>query len=170
MRQRCIGNSFVAPGKSSVYLYTSKAQAQALFQDSDILIDALLGTGLSSTVTGRYAEAIDSINEVGRPVVAVDLPSGLHADTGTILGRAIRASLTVTFGLPKLGLYQSDGINLSGEVAIVDIGIPPAYLEAVESRATLTDTARRYASDLPKTTTVESQRYIRPCRHYCRIA
>lgn len=124
-------------GKSSVYPYTSKAQAQALLQDSDILIDALLGTGLSATVTGRYAEAIDSINEAGRPVIAVDLPSGLHADTGTTLGRAIRATLTVTLGLPKLGLYQGDGINLSGEVAIVDIGIPPAYTEAVESRTTL---------------------------------
>ncbi len=124
-------------GKSSVRLYTSRAQAQALLHDSDIIIDALLGTGLSSAVTGRYAEAIDSINEAGRPVVAVDLPSGLHADTGAILGRAVRASLTVTFGLPKLGLYQNDGIDLTGEVAIVDIGIPPAYIDAVESRTTL---------------------------------
>ena len=124
-------------GKSSVHLYTSKAQAQTLLQDSDILVDALLGTGLSTAVTGRYAEAIDSINDAGRPVVAVDLPSGLHADTGTILGRAIRASLTVTFGLPKLGLYQNDGIDLAGEVALVDIGIPPTYIDAVESRTTL---------------------------------
>ena len=124
-------------GKSSVYLYTSKAQAQALLQESDILVDALLGTGLSAAVTGRYAEVIDSINESGRPVVAVDLPSGLHADAGTILGRAIRASLTVSLGLPKLGLYQNDGIDLAGEVALVDIGIPPAYIEAVETRTTL---------------------------------
>ncbi|HEY5932365.1 MAG TPA: NAD(P)H-hydrate dehydratase [Nitrospira sp.] len=124
-------------GKSSVYLYTSKAQAQALLQESDILVDALLGTGLSVAVTGRYAEVIDSINESGRPVVAVDLPSGLHADAGTILGRAIRASLTVSLGLPKLGLYQNDGIDLAGEVALVDIGIPPAYIEAVETRTTL---------------------------------
>ncbi|HWG95642.1 MAG TPA: NAD(P)H-hydrate dehydratase [Nitrospira sp.] len=124
-------------GKSSVYLYTSRIQAQALLHDSDIIIDALLGTGLSSTVTGRYAEAIDGINETSRPVVAVDLPSGLHADTGAILGRAVRASLTVTFGLPKLGLYQNYGIDLAGEVAVVDIGIPPTYLDAVESRTTL---------------------------------
>jgi NAD(P)H-hydrate epimerase len=124
-------------GKSSVCLYTSRAQTEVLLQDSDILIDALLGTGLSSAVTGRYAEAIDCINEADCPVVAVDLPSGLHADTGTILGRAVRASLTVTFGLPKLGLYQRDGIDLAGEVAIVDIGIPPAYIDAVESRTTL---------------------------------
>ncbi|MDF0650870.1 MAG: bifunctional ADP-dependent NAD(P)H-hydrate dehydratase/NAD(P)H-hydrate epimerase [Nitrospira sp. LK265] len=124
-------------GKSSVRLFTSKSQIQVLLQDSDILIDALLGTGLSSAVTGRYAEAIDSINETDRPVVAVDLPSGLHADTGMILGRAVRASLTVTFGLPKLGLYQNCGIDLAGEVAVVDIGIPPAYIDSVESRTTL---------------------------------
>ncbi|OQW33755.1 MAG: bifunctional ADP-dependent (S)-NAD(P)H-hydrate dehydratase/NAD(P)H-hydrate epimerase [Nitrospira sp. SG-bin1] len=124
-------------GKSSVLLYTSKLQAQALLRDSDILIDALLGTGLSAAVAGRYAEAIDSINEAGHPVVAVDLPSGLHADTGAILGRAVQASLTVTFGLPKLGLYQNHGIDLVGEVTLVDIGIPPAYIDAVESRTTL---------------------------------
>jgi hydroxyethylthiazole kinase-like uncharacterized protein yjeF len=121
-------------GKSSVYFYTSKAQAQALLRDSDILVDALLGTGLTAAVTGRYAEAIDSINETGLPVVAVDLPSGLEADTGTVLGRAIRAALTVTLGLPKLGLYQNDGIDLAGDVVLVDIGIPPAFIEAVESR------------------------------------
>lgn len=136
-------------GKSSVYPYTSKAPTQALLQGSDILIDALLGTGLSSAVTGRYAEAIDSINETGRPVVAVDLPSGLHADTGTILGRAVRASLTVTFGLPKLGLYQNWGIDLAGEVAIVDIGIPRAYIDAVESRTTLM-TSREVRTFLPE--------------------
>lgn len=124
-------------GKSSVYPYTSKTQAQELLQDSDILIDALLGTGLSSPVAGRYAEAIDCINATPRPVVAVDLPSGLHADTGAVLGRAVCASLTVTFGLPKLGLYQGQGIDHAGEVAIVDIGIPPAYVDAVDSRVTL---------------------------------
>ncbi|MDH5741443.1 MAG: NAD(P)H-hydrate dehydratase [Nitrospira sp.] len=124
-------------GRSGVHMYTSKAQAQALLQDSDILVDALLGTGLSSAVTGRYADAIDSINEALRPVVAVDLPSGLHADSGTILGRAVRASLTVTFGLPKLGLYQNQGIDHAGEVEIVDIGIPPAYVDAVVSRTSL---------------------------------
>jgi ADP-dependent NAD(P)H-hydrate dehydratase / NAD(P)H-hydrate epimerase len=124
-------------GRSGVHVYTSKAQALALLQDSDILVDALLGTGLSSAVTGRYADAIDSINEALRPVVAVDLPSGLHADSGTILGQAVRASLTVTFGLPKLGLYQNQGIDHAGDVEIVDIGIPPAYVDAMVSRTSL---------------------------------
>jgi NAD(P)H-hydrate epimerase len=126
-----------AAGKSHIHLFTSKSQVFPLLRDSDILIDALLGTGLSSEVTGRYGDAIDGINESGRPVVAIDLPSGLHADTGGILGRSVKAGLTVTFGLPKLGLYQGHGIDLAGSVRIVDIGIPPAYVDAVQTRTTL---------------------------------
>lgn len=123
--------------KSSVRVYASEGQAQALLHDSDIVIDALLGTGLSSSVTGRYAEVIDCINDAQRFVVAVDLPSGLHADSGVVLGRTVRASLTVTFGLPKLGFYQRQGIDHAGEVAIVDIGIPPAYVDALAGQTTL---------------------------------
>jgi hydroxyethylthiazole kinase-like uncharacterized protein yjeF len=126
-----------AAGKSAVQPYRSTSQALPLLRESDILIDALLGTGLSSDVTGRYGDAIDNINDAGRPVVAVDLPSGLHADTGAILGRAVRATLTVTFGLPKLGLYQNHGIDLAGSIRIVDIGIPSAYIDAVASRTML---------------------------------
>jgi NAD(P)H-hydrate epimerase len=124
-------------GKSAVHLYTSKSLVSSLLRESDLIIDALLGTGLSSDVTGQYADAIDCINEAGRPVVAADLPSGLHADTGAILGRAVRASLTVTFGLPKLGLYQSHGVDLAGSVSLIDIGIPQAYIEAIRSHTTL---------------------------------
>lgn len=135
--------------KSSVHTYSSKGQAQALLQDSHLIVDALLGTGLSAAVTGRYADVIDCMNTTGLPVVALDLPSGLHADTGTMLGHAVRASLTVTFGLPKLGLYQNQGIDLAGEIAIADIGIPPAYMEAVQSRTILiTDEVVR--TSLPK--------------------
>ena len=126
-----------AAGKSAVQPYRSASQALPLLRESDILIDALLGTGLSSDVTGRYADAIDNINEAGRPVVAVDLPSGLHADTGAILGRAVKASLTVTFGLPKLGLYQNHGIDLAGPIRIVDIGIPATFIDAITSRTML---------------------------------
>lgn len=135
-------------GKSALRLYASKSQAQSLFRESDILVDALLGTGLSAEVSGPYGEAIDSINESGRPVVAVDLPSGLHANTGAVLGRAVRATLTVTLGLPKLGLYQNQGTDLAGLVTIVGIGIPQAYIDAVQSQTTLiTDSFVR--SELP---------------------
>lgn len=124
-------------GKSSVIPYRSKDTARALLQESHLLVDALLGTGLSSAVTGRYGEVIESMNEVNRPVVAIDLPSGLHADTGTAFGQAVRASLTVTFGLPKTGLYQNQGIDLSGTINLVDIGIPSSYVDAIKSHVTV---------------------------------
>jgi NAD(P)H-hydrate epimerase len=124
-------------GRAVIDRFRSADQARPLLTSSDILVDALLGTGLSSVVTGTYGEAIDLINSARKPVIAVDIPSGLHADTGAILGRAIRATLTVTCGLPKLGLYVGAGIDQAGAIRIVDIGIPPAYVEAIESRTLL---------------------------------
>lgn len=119
---------------------TRPPDANALQQrlaSADILIDAILGTGLSTPVTGLYREAIEALNAAGRPTVAVDLPSGLHADTGSVLGAAVRADLTVTFGLPKAGLYCGAGIDCAGLVRLVDIGIPPSFVEAVGSRLLL---------------------------------
>jgi NAD(P)H-hydrate epimerase len=124
-------------GRAAIVRFRSADQAQSLLASSDILVDALLGTGLSSEVTGLYREAIELINGAGKPVIAVDIPSGLHADSGAILGRAIRATLTVACGLPKLGFYVGAGINQSGAIRVVDIGIPPAYLDDIESRTLL---------------------------------
>jgi len=124
-------------GKSAVRPYTSLHQALPRLQSAAVIVDALFGTGLSSEVSGRYADAIDCINKAGRPVCAVDLPSGLHADSGLVLGRAVCATLTVTFGLPKLGLYLNQGINLAGHIHVTDIGIPSAFMDAVESRTSL---------------------------------
>lgn len=122
-----------AAGASTIRLFSSTDQAQSLVRDSHIVIDALLGTGLSSDITGRYAAAIQSMNTACCPVVSVDVPSGLHADTGAILGHAVCASSTVSFGLPKLGLFQGSGIDLSGAVSVVDIGIPTSYIDAIHS-------------------------------------
>ena len=129
---------FVKAAKASaIRVFSSKEQAQALICESHIVIDALLGTGLAADVTGRYAEAIECINTSHCPVVAVDVPSGLHAETGTILGHAVHASSTVTFGLPKLGLFQRSGIDLSGSIHIVDIGIPLTYVDALHTGISL---------------------------------
>ena len=95
-------------GKSCVSRFTSKLQVQPLLQDSDFVVDALFGTGLSADITGPHAEAIDAINEARPPVASIDLPSGLHADTGRMLGRAVQATLTITLALPKVGLYLND--------------------------------------------------------------
>ncbi len=96
----------------------------------DFYLDALLGTGLNSPVRGLYARAIELINDLGRPVLAVDIPSGLCADTGVPLGKAVRADLTATFGLMKAGLVLEPG-EYVGELSVVEIGIPPAVVDGL---------------------------------------
>lgn len=93
-------------------------------EKANLLVDAIFGTGLDAEVRGYYREVIDHLNSLHRPIVSIDTPSGLNADTGKPLGTAIRASLTVTFGLPKVGLLVSPGIDYTGRLKIVDIGFP----------------------------------------------
>jgi len=97
---------------------------------SDLLIDAIFGTGLSGPVIGFAANVIDFLNLTCVPIVSVDLPSGLEADTGKVEGSCIRATLTVTMALPKRGLLLYPGANFVGELEIVDIGIPREVVES----------------------------------------
>ena len=90
----------------------------------DLLFDALLGTGLDREPAGDYGAAVDLINQSGKPVVAVDIPSGLNADTGVAMGRAVRADLTVTFIGSKRGLYTADGPDHVGNVQFSDLDTP----------------------------------------------
>jgi NAD(P)H-hydrate epimerase len=124
-------------GASATKPFRSADQAEALLRGSDLIVDALLGTGLSTPVAGAYREAIQVMNRAGRPIVAVDMPSGIHADDGAMLGHAIRAAATVTFGLPKLGLYLGAGIDHAGSIHVVDIGIPSTYVDHIDSRTLL---------------------------------
>lgn len=95
-------------------------------------VDALLGTGLSSPVSGRYLQVIEWINGRGLPTLAVDIPSGLNADTGSVLGAAVNATLTVTFGVGMPGLLVGPGRDHSGEVVVADIGFPVGCVRALE--------------------------------------
>jgi len=97
----------------------------------ELFIDALLGTGLSKEVAGRYRQAIELLNSLEAPVMAVDIPSGLSADTGAVLGAAVTADLTATFGLVKQGLVL-DGQEHCGELFLIDISIPPPVEAQVE--------------------------------------
>lgn len=124
-------------GTSATTSLRSLDRAQALLASSDLIVDALLGTGLSTAVTGAYREAIQLMNAAGSPIVAVDMPSGIHADDGAVLGHAVRATATVTFGLPKLGLYVGAGIDHAGLIHLVDIGIPAEYVDETDSRTLL---------------------------------
>jgi len=93
-------------------------------EEAEVIIDAILGTGLSSDVRGLYRDIIEAINQLQKTVLAVDLPSGLDASTGKILGSAIRADATATFGLPKVGQFIEPGEDYVGRLGVVDIGIP----------------------------------------------
>jgi NAD(P)H-hydrate epimerase len=96
----------------------------------DILVDGIFGTGLDAEVRGYYREVIDHLNTLQRPIVAIDIPSGLDANTGKPLGTAIRASLTITFGLPKIGHLIPPGLDYVGKkVKVIDIGIPRKLVE-----------------------------------------
>jgi hydroxyethylthiazole kinase-like uncharacterized protein yjeF len=92
--------------------------------DADVVVDALFGTGLSRPPEGVFAQWIDAINSSGARVVAVDLPSGLDADSGVAYAPTVHAHITVTLGLPKPGLLTGDGPRVAGEVWVADIGVP----------------------------------------------
>ena len=100
------------------------AAAFAALAQADVDVDAIFGTGLARPPEGLAAQAIAAMNELVCPVVAVDLPSGLSADTGMPQGIAVRAEVTVTFGLPKRGLVLGEGPAHVGRVEVVDIGLP----------------------------------------------
>jgi NAD(P)H-hydrate epimerase len=95
-----------------------------LLNGAEVVVDALFGTGLSRPPEGKFADWIDTINSSRRRVVAVDLPSGLDADSGVAYAPTVRAHTTVTLGLPKPGLLTADGPGLAGEVWVADIGMP----------------------------------------------
>ncbi len=96
----------------------------------DVIVDALLGTGLDRDVEGRFAEAIAAINGAAVPVFALDIPSGLHADTGLALGTAVSADVTITFVGLKQGLYLGQGMDRRGWLEFDGLGIPgEAYVE-----------------------------------------
>ncbi len=118
-------------------------QLPALHMDeiarADVIVDAIFGTGLRSDVTGVYQEAIEIINASGRPVLAVDIPSGIHGTTGRVLGTAVRASITVTFAFAKLGHVLYPGAQHTSKLIVADIGIPPNVMEAAPGYDLLND-------------------------------
>jgi NAD(P)H-hydrate epimerase len=96
--------------------------------EADILVDAIFGTGISREVSGYPVKVIELINTSSCPIVSIDLPSGLDADTGRPLGISVKADLTITFGLLKRGLLLFPGAGLAGKVRLVGIGIPKELL------------------------------------------
>jgi NAD(P)H-hydrate epimerase len=108
------------------YAGDDDCEAARVIKESDLVIDALLGIGLSRAVSPVYASLINIINENAKFVISVDMPSGVSADTGGVLGCAVKADVTVTFACYKAGLVLYPGTKYAGDVAVCDIGIPVA--------------------------------------------
>lgn len=101
------------------------------FNKVDLVVDALLGTGLDRPVAGPLAAAIDAINKADCPVFALDIPSGLHADTGGVMGAAVYADLTLSFIGLKQGMFTGQGRDYSGTVLFDDLAVPEALFQRV---------------------------------------
>ena len=106
------------------------ARRLSTFAPADLHVDALLGTGLSSDLRGDVAEIVGWLNRQGQPAVALDVPTGLHSDTGALLGDAVRAERTYTMAALKPGLLIGDGPEVAGSVEVLEIGIPDVVLHA----------------------------------------
>lgn len=100
-------------------------------------VDAVFGTGLTRDVAGIFAAAVNIINEAPCPVIAVDIPSGLNSDTGTVLGSCVKADITVTFGQAKIGQVIYPGRECTGFLEVVDIGIPEKVVDEAGIRLEL---------------------------------
>lgn len=124
-------DALVAEGITIDPLPDDDAALDQILSESTLIIDALFGTGLDRDLAGPARRAVERANASGKVAVALDLPSGIDADTGRVLGVAIVATLTVTFGAHKRGLHQHPGVDHAGEVVLADIGVAPPLSDTV---------------------------------------
>jgi len=122
--------ALLGPGGSVEALTDDLMPLREALAQAGLCVDALFGTGLTRPVAGRWLGVIEAINDADCPVVSLDLPSGLDADSGRVLGAAVRADLTITFGRYKLGLLQGASASHAGELRLVGLGIPDAGILA----------------------------------------
>jgi NAD(P)H-hydrate epimerase len=132
----------------SIDIDVSSHFSQSRITSCDLLVDTIFGTGLRGTVSGSIADVINAINDLPIPILSVDLPSGLDADTGNPLGTCVQADRTVTIGLPKRGLLMHPGAELAGKLEIVDIGFPQQIIDSQHIKVNWT-TARDAAELVP---------------------
>jgi NAD(P)H-hydrate epimerase len=124
-------------------------QFKQKLQEAGLFVDALLGTGADREVTGLTAEVIEAVNLASAPVLAVDIPSGVNADTGELLGTAVKADWTVTFGCPKLGLMFYPGAGQAGDITVADINLPESLMEKASVELLTASLIRSYLTKRP---------------------
>ena len=96
----------------------------------DVIVDAIFGTGLEREVSGIYRDVIDLVNEAGKKVCSLDIPSGVNGDTGMVMGVAVKSDYTISYGLPKIGNMLYPGFDLCGKLYVTHISFPPSLYEA----------------------------------------
>ena len=107
--------------------------------DSDAIVDAILGTGLTREVGGMYADVVRLINAGNKAVFCVDIPSGIAGDTGKVMGVAVKATCTVTYGLPKIGTMLYPGYEYCGKLFVSHISFPPCHYESDDIKCAVND-------------------------------
>ena len=134
--------------------------------DRGVIVDAMLGTGLAGSVREPYLAAIRQVNATARPVPPVDVPSGIHADTGAILGMAVRARRTVTFVARKSGLYTASGPACTGEIEFIDLGVPGEISSAFDETAFLLE----LETEMQRLPARTGDAHKGSCGHLCIVA
>lgn len=122
---------------------------QLMYQQIGIIVDGLFGTGFRGTVQEPFASIIDLANKSGKPIISVDIPSGLNGETGLIEGEVIVATETAFLGLPKVGFFLRDGWDCVGKLRYVNFGLPENYIEVLSTKMMML-TADFLKSLLPK--------------------
>ncbi len=97
----------------------------------DLIIDGLFGFGLTRSLCGKIAEAVNYLNQANKPTVSIDIPSGLHTDTGEVLGTAIKATYSLCLGLWKPAFFQDAALAYIGQAELIDVGIPPMAVQSI---------------------------------------
>jgi len=127
--------------KAYKYLKASNLKALPFSTESlaktDLIVDAIFGTGLERDVEGSFAEAIEAINATSASVMSIDIPSGLNADKGNVMNVAVNADLTTTFIGLKKGMFTNDGLEYSGDIKFNDLDAPNDVYEQLENKDTI---------------------------------
>ena len=136
------GDALLAAEKCTASGLGSIAYSQEDLSEYDVIVDSLLGTGLDREVSGQWREVINAINHCNTPVLSVDIPSGLNADTGQIMGCAVNAEATISFIGLKQGLFTGQGVEYAGDVYFSDLDVPDkvgASINSMTEQITLDD-------------------------------
>ena len=121
------------------------------FPQLDLIVDALLGTGVTGPVVGFLSELIEYMNSLNSPIISVDLPSGMETDTGAVYGACIKAEMTVTMAHLKTGMLFSPARDMAGEIVVVDISVPPGVSDQLHGNRFLLEPGDIY-SRIPQRT------------------